>query len=129
MLNKAIIQGNIGTKPEIRFTKQGRAVCNFNVATSDSFKDKNGEKQEHTEWHRIVVWGKTAEHCAKYLDKGSNVLVEGRLQTRKWDDNDGNKRYTTEIIASNVQFLNKPSDKNQSEEMPQASVSNDDIPF
>lgn len=105
-INKVIIVGNLGGDPEVRYTPSGSAVANFSVATSESWKDKNtGEKKERTEWHRIVVWGKLGELCGEYLSKGRQVYVEGRLQTRSYDDKDGVKRYMTEIIAADVQFL------------------------
>ncbi len=104
-INKVIIVGNLGKDPELRYTPQGQAVCNFSVATSESWNDKNGQKQERTEWHRIVVWGKLGELCGKYLAKGRQAYVEGRLQTRSWDDKDGQKKYTTEVVANTVQFL------------------------
>ena len=104
-INKVILVGNLGKDPEIRHTPQGNAVANLNLATSESWTDKSGQKQERTEWHRIVAWGKLAELCSKYLQKGRQVYVEGKLQTRAWDDKDGNKRYTTEILATTVQFL------------------------
>jgi single-strand DNA-binding protein len=105
-INKVIIIGNLGGDPEVRYTPSGSAVANFNVATSESWKDKNtGEKKERTEWHRIVVWGKLGELCGEYLSKGRQVYVEGRLQTRSYDDKDGVKRYMTEVIATDVQFL------------------------
>lgn len=104
-VNKVLLIGRLGNNPEIRFTNTGTAVANFNLATSENWNDKNGQKQERTEWHRVVVWGKLAELCEKYLSKGRQCFVEGRLQTRSWDDKDGNKRYTTEIVASTIQFL------------------------
>ena len=104
-VNKVIIVGNLGKDPELRHTPQGQAVANFPVATSESWNDKGGQKQERTEWHRVVVWGKQAELCSKYLTKGRKAYIEGRLQTRAWDDKEGQKRYTTEIIANTVQFL------------------------
>lgn len=105
-INKVIIVGNLGADPEVRYTPSGSAVANFSVATSESWKDKNtGEKKERTEWHRIVVWGKLGELCGEYLSKGRQVYVEGRLQTRSYDDKEGVKRYMTEIIATDVQFL------------------------
>src|SRR5512137_1224495 len=104
-VNKVIIVGHLGADPEVRYTQSGQAVASFNVATSETFNDKNGERQERTEWHRIVAWAKLAELCGEYLKKGRQVYLEGRLQTRQWDDKDGNKRYTTEIVAQNVQFL------------------------
>lgn len=104
-INKVILIGNLGKDPELRHTPQGQAVANFSLATSESWNDKNGQKQERVEWHRVVVWGKPAELVAKYLSKGRKAYVEGRLQTRAWDDKDGQKRYTTEIVANTVQFL------------------------
>jgi single-strand DNA-binding protein len=104
-VNSVNLIGHLGKDPEVRYTGGGQAVANFSLATSDTWKDKNGEKQERTEWHRIVVWGKQAEHCGEYLRKGRLVHIEGRLQTREWDDKDGQKRYTTEIIANRVTFL------------------------
>ena len=108
-VNKVLLIGRLGNNPEIRYTNTGTAVANFNLATSENWNDKNGQKQERTEWHRVVVWGKLAELCEKYLSKGRQCFVEGRLQTRSWDDKDGNKRYTTEIVASTIQFLGGPS--------------------
>jgi single-strand DNA-binding protein len=105
-VNKVIIIGNLGAKPELKYLPSGQAVCELRVATNESFTDKNQQKQERTEWHRIVVWGKTGENCAQYLDKGRSVYVEGRLQTRSWDDKTtGEKKYATEIVAQSVQFL------------------------
>ena len=89
----------------MRYTPSGQGVCEMRIATSESWNDKNGQRQERAEWHRVVVWGKQAEHCAKYLSKGRQVYVEGRIQTRSYDDKEGNKRYITEVIANNVQFL------------------------
>lgn len=105
-VNKAILIGNLGRDPEIRYTQSGTAVANFTIATSESWNDKEtGQRQDRTEWHRIVVFGKQGENCGKYLSKGSQVFIEGRIQTRKWEDRDGNARYTTEIVAQTVQFL------------------------
>jgi single-strand DNA-binding protein len=104
-VNKVIIIGNLGADPELRYTQGGQAVSNFRVATNEKWTDKEGKPQERTEWHRVVVWGRQAENCEKYLSKGRQVYVEGRLQTREWDDKDGNKRYTTEVVAQTVQFL------------------------
>jgi single-strand DNA-binding protein len=104
-VNSVNLIGHLGKDPEVRYTGGGQAVANFSLATSDTWKDKSGEKQERTEWHRIVVWGKQAEHCGEYLRKGRLVHIEGRLQTREWDDKDGQKRHTTEIIANRVTFL------------------------
>jgi single-strand DNA-binding protein len=104
-VNKAILIGNLGADPEVRFTPGGQAVANFRIATSESWTDKNGQKQDRTEWHRIVVWGKLAELCGEYLAKGRQCYVEGRLQTREWTDKENRKNYTTEVVASNVVFL------------------------
>lgn len=104
-VNKVILIGNLGADPEVRYTASGTAVGNFRIATSESWTDRDGQKQERTEWHRIVVWGKLAELAGEYLSKGRQVYVEGRLQTRQWDDRDGQKRYTTEIVANAMQFL------------------------
>lgn len=110
-VNKVILLGRLGQNPELKYTPSGSSVCNFSLATSESWKDKNnGQKQEKTEWHRIVVWGKLAELCHQYLSKGRQVFVEGRLQTRSWDDKTGNKKYTTEILASTVQFIGGPGE-------------------
>jgi single-strand DNA-binding protein len=104
-INKVILIGRLGQDPELKYTPSGSAVCNFSLATSESWADKSGQKQEKTEWHRIVVWGKLAELCNQYLAKGRQAFVEGSLQTRSWEGKDGQKRYTTEINARNIQFL------------------------
>jgi len=104
-VNKVILVGNLGRDPELRYTQSGQAVANFSLATTDRFSSKEGERQERTEWHRIVTWGKTAENCAQYLAKGRSVYVEGRLQTNEWEDKEGQKRRTTEVVAQTVQFL------------------------
>lgn len=104
-VNKAIIVGRLGGDPEVRFIPSGKAVANFSVATDSTWKDSEGQKQKQTEWHRIVVWGRQAETCAKYLTKGREVYLEGEIRTRSYDDKDGNKRYATEIVASDVRFL------------------------
>lgn len=143
-VNKVILIGNLGKDPEVRYAPNGSAVANITLATSESWKDKNsGEKQEKTEWHRVVFFGKLAEIAGEYLKKGSQVYVEGRLQTRKWQDKDGKDRYTTEIVANELQMLGSrggagaPSDSfNQdtpySEDKPAAGKADefdDDIPF
>jgi single-strand DNA-binding protein len=104
-VNKVILVGHLGADPDMRYTPSGQGVCELRVATSESWNDKNGQKQERTEWHRVVVWGKRAEVCSKYLAKGRQVYIEGRIQTRNYDDKEGHKRYITEIIANDVQFL------------------------
>jgi single-strand DNA-binding protein len=104
-VNKVILIGNLGSEPELKYTPSNRPVCNLSVATNEVWKDKNGQKQEKTEWHRVIVWGEQGENAAKYLAKGRMVYVEGKLQTRTWDDKEGKKRYTTEIVADRVVFL------------------------
>ncbi len=104
-VNKVILVGNLGKDPEVRYTQTGNAVANFSIATSEQWNDRDGKKQERTEWHNIVVWGKSAEHCGQYLSKGRQVFVEGSIRTRSYDDKSGNKRYITEIVAQRVQFL------------------------
>jgi single-strand DNA-binding protein len=107
-VNKVILVGNLGRDPEIRYTPSGQAVANFTLATSENFTNREGKREERTEWHRIVVWGKTAELCTQYLAKGRSVYIEGRLQTREWEDKEGQKRRTTEVVAQSVQFLGGP---------------------
>src|SRR5512132_2422226 len=104
-VNKVILVGHLGADPDMRYTPSGRGVCELRVATSERWNDKNGQRQERTEWHRVVVWGKKAEVCSKYLSKGRQVYVEGRLRTRSWEDKEGNKRYTTEVVANDGQVL------------------------
>ena len=104
-VNKVILVGNLGQDPEVKYMPSGDAIANISVATTDKWKDKNGEKQEKTEWHRVSFFGKLAEIVGEYLKKGSSIYLEGRLQTRKWQDKDGNDRYTTEIVADKMQML------------------------
>lgn len=104
-VNKVIIVGRLGSEPEVKTVSGGNTVARLSVATSENWTDREGQKQERTEWHRVVVWGKLAELCGKYLSKGRQVYVEGRLQTRSWEDPQGQKRYTTEVVANTVQFL------------------------
>jgi single-strand DNA-binding protein len=104
-VNRVILIGNLGRDPELRYVQSGQAVTTFSVATNDRWTDRDGKPQERTEWHRVVVWGKQAENCANYLAKGRSVYIEGRLQTREWEDKEGQKRQTTEIVAQTVQFL------------------------
>ena len=101
-VNKVILIGNLGKDPEVRYTPGGQAVANFTIATNENWTDKQGQKQERTEWHRIVVWGKAAENCGEYLSKGRQVYIEGRLQTREWTNKEGAKQYTTEVVANPV---------------------------
>lgn len=133
-VNKAIIVGNLGSDPELRETRGGGSVANFSIATNERWADKNGQAQERTEWHRIVTFGKTADNCAKYLAKGRQVYVEGRLQTNEWKDKDGNERKTTEIVANNVTFLSGGDSgggrgERRREPARQSSYNDDDIPF
>ena len=110
-VNKVIILGHLGSDPELRYTPSGAAVANFNVATNERWPDKEGNFQEHTEWHRIVCWRKLAEIAGEYLKKGRQVYIEGKLRTRNWEDQNGVKRYQTEIIASNMQMLGSRGDE------------------
>ena len=131
----------MGQNPEVRYTPSGMAVANFSVATNESWTDKSGQKQERTEWHKVVVWGKLAELCNQYLTKGRQAYVEGRLQTRQWQDKDGQTKYTTEIQAQTVQFLGGQSanagvstsadrtTQPQGADLPEPSFTEDDIPF
>ena len=109
-VNKVILVGRLGRDPETRYTGGGQAVANFSVATDESYKDKNGERQKRTEWHKIVVWGKQAEIAQQYLKKGSLVFIEGRIQSREWQDKEGQKRTSFEIVASNFRMLGGRSD-------------------
>jgi single-strand DNA-binding protein len=113
-MNKALILGNLGANPEMRSTAGGQSVATLNVATNEVWFDKQGQKQERTEWHKIVVWGKQADFCGQYLTKGSTVFVEGRIQTRSWEDQTGAKRYTTEIVATSVQAVGGRGGSDQS---------------
>jgi len=123
MVNKVILVGNLGRDPELKHLPSGQAICQFSIATSESYTDKGGQKQEKTEWHRIVAWEKLAEVCGKYLGKGSKVYVEGKLQTREYEK-DGQKHYQTEIVAREVKFL---SEKKAG--APAAAAAPDDEPF
>lgn len=110
-VNKVILVGNVGKDPEIRYLEGGTAVCSFSLATSESYRSRDGEKVTHTEWHNIVLWRGLAEIAEKYVKKGSQLYIEGRIRTRSWDDKEGNKRYTTEIIADNMQMLGRKPDE------------------
>src|SRR3990170_880510 len=121
-LNKVILIGNLGRDPEVKYTQSGAAVANLSVATNEAWTDRNGEKQERTEWHRVVAWGKQAEICAEHLAKGKQVYVEGSLQTRSWDDKDGNKRTTTEVRAVRILMLGRPEGGRTEPEMPPQEV-------
>ena len=109
-VNKVILVGRLGRDPESRFTGSGQAVCNFSLATDRSYKDRNGQTTKQTEWHKIVAWGKLAEICQKYLKKGSQIFIEGRIQSRQWDDKDGNKRTSFEIVAGEMRMLGSRGD-------------------
>ena len=136
-INKVILVGRLGRDPEIRYTPSGAAVANFTMATSEEWKDREtGEKQERTEWHKIVAWRRLGEICGEYLHKGSLVYIEGRLQTRPWEDRDGNKRSTTEIVAQTMQMLDSAAREARSDVRDDAfaveepiSIPEDDIPF
>ncbi|HEV8130473.1 MAG TPA: single-stranded DNA-binding protein [Acidobacteriota bacterium] len=148
-VNKVILVGRLGKDPELRYTPSGSPVANFSLATDENWKDKNGERQQRTEWHNIVVWDKLAEICGQYLTKGRLIYIEGRLQTREWDDRDGNKRRTTEIVATNMVMLGSkaegggtgatresprqpvqaPVQAQTSEATPDIGITDDDIPF
>jgi single-strand DNA-binding protein len=110
-LNKVMIIGRLGADPDVRYTQSNAAVANMSVATTDRYKDRNGELQEKTEWHRVVVWNRLAEICQQYLKKGSLVYFEGKLETREWEDKEGQKRYTTEVKAFNMQMLDSRGDQ------------------
>lgn len=139
-MNEATLIGHLGQDPETRYLTDGKAVCNFSLATTEKWKDKNGEKQEKTEWHKIILFGRQAEIANEYLTKGAAVFVRGRLQTRKWTDRDGVERYVTEIIGDRLQMLgSKPAEQqNQSSDkaghsgrsqQPGGFDDEDDIPF
>ena len=104
-INKVMLIGNLGSDPELRFTPSGVQVANFNLATTESWTDKSGERQERAEWHRIVLWRRLAEVAGQYLKKGSKIYIEGKLQTRSWEDQNGQKRYTTEVVANSMEML------------------------
>jgi single-strand DNA-binding protein len=138
-LNKVMLIGNLGRDPEIRYTATGRPVANFTLATNESWLNQKGEREERTEWHNIVVWGKLAEICGEHLSKGKQVYLEGRIQTREWEDKEGNKRRTTEIVASQMVMLGRrgggaapeagAGPAGADEPTPAPSVAEDDIPF
>ena len=141
-VNKVILIGNLGADPELRYTPSGRAVVNFNLATSRTWNNRDGEKQEETEWHRLVAWDKLAEICGEYLKKGAQTYVEGRLQTRSWEDKNGLKRYTTETVASEMLMLGSRQDAGSSgsskssgapspppDNLPSTFEADDDLPF
>jgi single-strand DNA-binding protein len=149
-VNKVILVGNLGRDAELRYTPGGAAIATINMATTEVWNDKAGQRQEKTEWHRVVLWGKQAESLAEYLTKGKQIYIEGRLQTRQWDDKDGNKRYTTEIRGDRIVLLGGGSGRGggamsrgggeesfgspgpasgHGQEMPDQPLTDDDIPF
>jgi len=144
-VNKVILVGNLGAAPELRYTASGQAVANFRLATTERWVNKSGERTENTEWHRVVAWGKLAETCGQYLQKGKQVYVEGKIRTRQWQDQSGQKRYTTEIVANNLVMLGRagertefsdaadavtvPPDENTGDGPEFDSGSDDDLPF
>ena len=139
-VNKVILVGNLGANPEVRSTQGGQMVANLRLATTERWTDKNGQKQEQTEWHRVVVWGRQAEIVSQYLTKGRQIYVEGRIRTRQWQDQQGQKRFTTEIVAQNIQMLGSRGDAAPRDEttvtMPPDEATadfgggpDDDIPF
>ena len=129
MINQVILIGNLGADPEQRQANNGNAITNFSIATSRRWKDKDGQMQDETEWHRIVAFGRLGEICGQYLRKGSKIYIEGRIQTRQWDDRDGNKRYSTEIVAGEMKMLDSRQDiseqSNRGVAPPRESVVND----
>ena len=141
MINKAILVGNLGRDPEMRYTQDGQAVANFTVATSERWTDRNtNERREQTEWHRVVCFRRLAEICGEYLSKGRSVYVEGSIRTRSWDDREGNKRYTTEIVGRTVQFLSPRGEETRRGSGPPppeddfvyeegGGITDDDVPF
>jgi len=135
MINKVILIGNLGGAPEVRYTQTGTAVATFTLATSESWV-KDGKKEEKTEWHKIVAWARLGEICGEYLTKGSKVYIEGKIQTRQWEDKDGNKRYTTEIIAREMKMLTPKGGSNdqgntyhEEPPMPEPPAMGEDVPF
>ncbi|MDZ7693302.1 MAG: single-stranded DNA-binding protein [Balneolaceae bacterium] len=122
-LNKAMIIGRLGQDPEVRYTQSNTAVANLSVATSERYKDSSGEWKENTEWHRVVAWGRLAEICQEYLKKGSQVYIEGPIQTRQWEDRDGQTRYTTEIKALTLTMLDSKKDSGDTRVVPDKPAS------
>jgi single-strand DNA-binding protein len=133
MINKAILIGRLGKDPEVRYTQDGMMVTSFNLATDEQWKDKNGERVQRTEWHRIVTFGKLAEICGNYLVKGKLIFIEGRIQTRAWEDKEGVKRYTTEIVANDMKMLDSKgqgrTDDTAAPSMQPDADQPEDVPF
>jgi single-strand DNA-binding protein len=142
-INKVILVGNVGADPEVRYIESNTPVCNLRIATSESYKNRNGEKVTTTEWHTVVLWRGLAEIAEKYVKKGMQLYIEGKIRTRSWDDKDGNKRYATEIVADSLQLLGKregtesprhddaplPEKQNEKPVVPDAENEPDDLPF
>lgn len=136
-VNKVILIGNLGADPEVRYLSNGTTVANFRMATTENFVNRSGEKTSITEWHRIVAFGKLAEICSEYLNKGKQVYIEGKIRTRSWEDKDGNRRRTTEIVATQMQMLGTPgppveastTEKDFDMDQEGISESDDDVPF
>ncbi len=139
-VNKVILVGRLGKDPELKYTQSGTPVAKFSIATDETWKDQSGERQQRTEWHNVVAWRKLAEICGQYLNKGKLVYVEGKLQTRSWEDKEGNKKYTTEIVADNMVMLSGKNEEGRSERSAAAGagtgnaniepqITDDDIPF
>jgi single-strand DNA-binding protein len=139
-VNKVILIGRLGKDPEVKYTQGGKAVARFSLATDEAWKDQSGERQQKTEWHNIVAWDKLADICGQYLTKGKQVYIEGRLQTRSWEDKEGNKRYTTEIRADNMVMLGSKGEGGGGGERHEPStapsggpmggeITDDDVPF
>lgn len=130
MVNKVILIGNLGRDPEVRYTASGQAVANFPIATTEYGSSKEGERKEYTEWHRIVAWGRLAEICGEYLVKGKSVYIEGSLRTRSWEDKDGVKKWTTEVVARTMQMLSPAGSGGQKKSSSSKSdIPDDDINF
>jgi len=129
MINKVILLGNLGKDPDTRFTTTGKAVTRFSLATSNTWTSANGEKQQATEWHSVVVWGKQGEACGQYLEKGRQVYVEGAIRYRSYDNKEGKEQHVTEIVAQKVRFLSGGNGKAKEEQLPQVDADEDDIPF
>ncbi len=128
-VNKVILIGRLGADPEIRYTPNGSAVATFRIATSENWTNKDGEREERTEWHRIVAFGRLGEICGEYLSKGKQVYIEGRLQTRSWEDREGVKRWVTEIVATNMQMLGSPPQPGEEPPAEEAEPPEEDVPF
>lgn len=128
MVNRAILVGRLGRDPEMRYTPSGTPVVNFSLATDEFWTDQNKERQKRTEWHNIVAWSKLAETCNQYLTKGQLIFIEGRIQTREWDDRDGNKRRTTEIVASEMRMLGRRSETSERETVAVGAVAESETP-